>query len=427
MSAVQEELIRLTQAQPEDSSREEIVSGGLGVLVLFGSIFFAAGALAAPNEAALGKAEGYPICPGSLLPETRCLVGLVSRYDEVFQARKVARGEHARPLKRAAAEPAIRYTYLSQASGLDDYLSRHRTTGLLILKGDTILAERYQYDRKPEQRMASFSMAKTIVAMLVGVALSEGMVRSLDDPAEQYVAQLKGTPYGETPIRHLLTMSSGVRFIETYSGSDDAATLSLLSTHRQSDGGVATVMPFRTRDHAPGERFHYSSAETQVLGLVLRAATGKPLAEYLSEKIWQPMGAEADASWVIDKGGYEVALAGFNATLRDYARFGMLLANDGTLDGRRIIPAAWVRAATTPPAKQFQPGEMNSFFGYGYQTWIIPGKERSFVLLGLRGQGVFVDPKSKVVMVHTAAGEVGDPGMAERLALWFGVAKMLAK
>lgn len=427
MSAAQEELIRLIQAQSVDSSREEGVSASLRVLVLFGSIFFAAGVFAAPDEAALGKAEGYPICPASLLPETRCLVGLVSRYDEVFHARKVARGEHERPLKRAAAEPAIRYTYQSQVSGLDDYLSRHRTTGLLILKGDTILVERYQYDRKPEHRMASFSMAKTIVAMLVGVALSEAKIRSLDDRAEKYVAELKGTPYGETPIRHLLTMSSGVRFTETYSGSDDVAMLSRLSTHRQSEGGAATVTPFRTRDRPPGERFHYSSAETQVLGLILRAATGKPLAEYLSEKIWQPMGAEADASWVIDKGGFEVALAGFNATLRDYARFGMLLANDGTLDGRRIIPAAWVRAATTPPAKQFQPMQMNSFFGYGYQTWIIPGKERSFALLGLRGQGVFVDPKSRVVMVHTAAGEVGDPGVGERLALWFGVVRVLAK
>ncbi len=396
------------------------------LLVLLGSLLFTAGALAAPDEAALGKAEGYPVCPPSQRTETRCLVGLVSRYDEVFPARTVARGAQARPLKRAAAEPAIRYTYQSQANGLDDYLSRHRTTGLLILKGDTTLAERYQYDRKPEQRMASYSMAKTIVAMLVGVALSEGQVQSLDDRAEKYVAELKGTPYGETAIRHLLTMSSGVRFTETYSGGDDVATLVRLSVLGESDGGAETVMPFRTRDRAPGERFHYSSAETQVLGLVLRAATGKPLAEYLSEKIWQPMGAEADASWIIDKGGYEAAYFGVNATVRDYARLGMLLANDGALDGRQIIPAGWVRAATTPPAKQFQPGQMNSFFGYGYQTWIVPGKERQFLLRGLRGQGVFVDPKSKVVMVHTAAGDVGDLGMGERLALWFGVVDRLA-
>jgi CubicO group peptidase (beta-lactamase class C family) len=426
VSTAQEELIRLIQEQPEGSSREEIMQGGVRLLVLLGSLFFAAGALAAPDEEALGQAEGYPICPQSLRPDTRCLVGLVSRFDEVFPARKVSRGAEARLLNRATAEPAIRYRYQSQDSGLDDYLSRNRTTGLLILKGDTILAERYQYNRQPEQRMTSYSMAKTIVAMLVGVALSEGDVQSLDDRAEKYVAELKGTPYGETPIRHLLSMSSGVRFTEIYSGSDDVATLVRLSLLGESDGGAATVMPFRTRDRPPGERFHYSSAETQVLGLVLRAATGKPLAEYLSEKIWQPMRAEADASWNIDKSGHEVAYIGINATVRDYARLGMLLANDGALGGRQIIPAGWVRAATTPPAKQFQPGQTNALFGYGYQTWILPGKERQFMLWGLRGQGVFVDPKSKLVMVHTAAGDIG-VGIMERFALWSGVVKSLAK
>jgi CubicO group peptidase (beta-lactamase class C family) len=400
--------------------------GGVRHLVFFASFLVAVGAFAAPDEDALGKAEGYPICPQSVRPETRCLVGLVSRFDEVFPARKVARGAAVLPLKRAAVEPVLRYTYGSQSSGLDDYLSRNRTTGLLILKGDTILAERYQYDRKPEQRMTSYSMAKTIVAMLVGVALSEGKIQSLDDRAEKYVVALTGTPYGETPIRHLLTMSSGVRFTEIYTGSDDVATLSRRSLLGESDGGAATVMPFRTRDRAPGERFHYSSAETQVLGLVLRMATGTPLAEYLSEKIWRPMGAEADASWIIDKGGYEVAYIGVNATVRDYARLGMLLANDGTLDGRPIIPGGWVREATTPSGDQFEAGQTGTSFGYGYQTWILPGAERQFVLRGLRGQAVFVDPKSKLVMVHTAARDVFDAGR-EMVLLWRGIVQSLGR
>jgi CubicO group peptidase (beta-lactamase class C family) len=406
--------------------REGIVQGGMRLLILLASLLVTAGALAAPDEEALGKAEGYPICPGSVRPETRCLVGLVSRFDEVYPARRVAKGAAVLALKRAPAEPVIRYTYESQSSGLDDYLSRNRTTGLLILKGDTILAERYQYDRKPEQRMASYSMAKTVVAMLIGVALSEGKIQSLDDRAEKYVVALTGTPYGETPIRHLLTMSSGVRFTEIYTGTDDVATLSRLSLLGESDGGAATVMPFRTRDRPPGEKFSYSSAETQVLGLVLRMATGQPLAEYLSEKIWRPMGAEADASWNIDKGGYEVGYIGVNATLRDYARLGMLLANDGTLDGRPIIPVGWVRAATTPSGEPFEPGQTRSFFGYGYQTWILPGPERQFALRGLRGQAVFVDPKSKLVMVHTAARDVGDAGR-EMLPLWLAIAKSLGK
>lgn len=228
--------------------------------------------------------------------------------------------------------------------------SRNRTTGLLILKGDTILVERYRYDRKPESRMASFSMAKTVVAMLVGIALSERKIRSIDDRAAEYAVELGGTPYGETRIRHLLTMSSGVRFNETCSGTDAAATLVHLSVLGESEGGAATLLPFRTRDRNPGERFHYASAETQVLGLVLRGATGKPLATYLSEKIWQPMGAEADATWIIDRGSYETAYIGLNAPLRDHARLGMLLANDGTRDGRSIIrPHGFEQRRLRPP------------------------------------------------------------------------------
>jgi CubicO group peptidase (beta-lactamase class C family) len=403
------------------------VAATSALLGLVATLFLATHAFAAPDEEALGKAEGYPVCPASQRMETRCLVGLVSGFDEVFPARKVARGPQARALKRVAAEPAIRYRFQGQDSGLDDYLSRHRTTGLVIVKDDTIVAERYQYDRKPEHRMASYSMAKTVVAMLIGLALSDGTITSLDDRADKYVAELKDTPYGETPLRHLLTMSSGVRFTENYSGTDDVAELGRLSLLGQSAGGAATVTPFRTRDRAPGEKFSYSSAETQVLGLVLRSATGRPLAEYLSDRIWIPMGAEADASWNIDKGGYEVAFIGVNATVRDYARLGMLLANDGAVDGRQIIPAGWVRAATTPPAKQFEPGQTNSLLGYGYQTWIVPGPERQFMLRGLRGQAVFVDVKSRIVMVHTAAGAVGGPGIGEIIALWSGVVKTLGK
>ncbi len=347
----------------------------------------------------------------------------MTRY---IRARRVPRGAKARPLKRAASEPAIRYNYESQPSVLLDYLSRNRTTGLLILKGDTILVERYQYDRAPDQRMTSYSMAKTIVAMLIGIARSEGRIRSLDDPAEAYVIDLRATPYGETSIRHLLTMSSGVRFVELYTGSDDFATLLWLSIKGGSVGGAATVMPFQTRDRPSGERFQYSSAETQVLGLVLRAAIGKPLADYLSEKIWQPMGAEADASWTIDQGGYETGYIGVNATVRDYARFGMLLANDGALDGQPIIPADWVREATTLRAPPFPPGHTRPAVGYGYQTWIMPGTERQFALLGARGQAIFVDATLKLVMVHTAARDMSD-SWKELIALWTGVVESVGK
>lgn len=398
------------------------MNGALLALLLVSGVV-----LAAPDEDVLGKAEGYPSCGRDVRPPQKCLVHLLSHYDELFESRRVSRGNEVRPLPRAPAEPSIRYTYGGQPSTVDDFLARNRTTGLLIVQNGRILVERYQYDREPSHRMASFSMAKTIVAMLVGIAVADGKIRSLDDPAETYVPALEGSPYGETPIRHLLTMSSGVKFSETYSGFDDVATLTRLSLLHQSEGGAATVQPFTTRERPGGQRFSYSSAETQVLGLVLRGATGETLADYASRKLWQPMGAEADASWLVDRGGYETAFASFNATLRDYARLGILLADDGMREGRAIIPSSWVRAATTPSAPQFFPGMTGGVFGYGYQTWIIDAKEREFFLRGLRGQGIYVAPRWKIVMVHTAVRNVGVPDVAETLSLWNGVVRSLAR
>lgn len=370
-------------------------------------------ARAAPDEIALGRAEGYPVCAPGTRTETRYLVGWVSRRDEVADSRRVDRGAWMRPLAREG-EPAWRYEWRGEACGLDDYLARHRTTGFLVLRGDRILAERYQYERHAAHRMTSMSMAKTVVAMLVGIALEEGAIGAPDDLARDYVPELRGSPLGEASLRHLLCMSSGVRFVESYNGADDVALLSRLSLLGGSGGGAATLAPFRERDRPAGERFRYCSAETQALGLVLRAATGRALAEYLSRRLWSPMGAEAHASWLVDRGGYEAAFTGLNATLRDYGRLGLVLADDGAIAGRQLVPAAWVRAAT---CAQFGHAAL---LGYGYQTWVLRGERRQFVLRGVRGQALFVDPAARLVMVHTAAGEIGTP-IGELLALWRAV------
>ncbi len=291
------------------------------------------------------------------------------------------------------------------------------------MQGDTILVERYQYDRKESDRFQSFSMAKTVVGMLVGIALQEGKIKSIDQKAEEFVPQLKGHPYGETSLRHLLTMSSGVKFREDYDGKDDVAALARKTLYQQGPGGADTVAGFTERVNPPGTKFYYSSGESEVLGLVLRAATGKTLAEYLSEKIWQPMGAEADATWLMDAGGYELGYMGINATLRDWGRLGLLLANDGAYDGKQIIPAEWVKAATTAESPHLKVGAATKFNGYGYQTWLIDANERRFALLGVRGQAVFVDPATKTVIVHTAvhADSRGGDLRGDQFGLFFGV------
>src|SRR4029453_11854075 len=246
----------------------------LAALLLVSSV-----ALAAPDEELLGKAEGYPSCGRNARPPQRCLVHLLSHFDDVYEARRVPRGADVRELPRSSAEPSIRYRNAGQDATIDDFLARNRTTGLIIAQNGRILVERYQYDREPSHRLASYSMAKTIVAMLLGIAVAEGKIRSLDDTAATYVPALRGTPYGETAIRHLLTMSSGVKFVETYSGFDDVAPLARLSIGQESEGGAATLQPFTTRERPAGQRFSYASSETQVLGLVVREATGETLAD----------------------------------------------------------------------------------------------------------------------------------------------------
>lgn len=381
-----------------------------------------------PDAAEYGAAAGYQ--PGTLTTAARPehLMATYSRFDTLVPARPVARAAVPWSFKRVA-EPAISYSFRGERRPIQAYLDRNPATGLLIAKDDTILYEHYQYARTDRDRLLSQSMAKTITAMLVGIAVAEQSIKSIDDLASTYVPGLAGTEYGGTTLRALLTMSSGVSFTENYDGSDDIAQL----TRDLSEGKdpAASLARFNTRVAPQGTRWHYASSETEVLGLVLRAATGVPVADYLRDKIWQPIGAEADASWVIDGTGQEWTFCCFNAVLRDYARFGRLLAYDGAWEGRQLIPRQWVLDATTVRAGDghLAPGTANPYFGYGYQTWLFPGEPRRFALLGIRGQTIMVDPASKLVLVHTAVRkQPSDPASyAEPIALWLGVVAQFGK
>ena len=386
---------------------------------------FAAGG---PDAEDYGASEGYPIGDRSTFNRIPFLVGSQSHLDQIFEGRLIRRATTPSRLARVNSEPALRYEFGGETRTLDDYLARNPATGLLIAHGDTILIERYQYGRNDRHRFTSWSMAKTVTSMLVGIAIAEGHIRSVDDPAAAYVPALRGTEYGRTSLRHLLQMSSGVHFVEDYSGRDDVARLAADTFRQVGSGGVDAVTPYNERVRPSGTKFYYASVETQVLGLVLRSAVGRPVADYLQEKIWAPIGAEADATWLIDRSGQEVTFCCINAVLRDYARLGLLLAHDGNWRGRQIIPAAWLEDATrvTPDQAHLRPGIARATNGYGYQVWILPGERRMFALLGVRGQAIYVDPTSRLVMVHTAVRkQFRDPGVAEASALWRSIVREL--
>lgn len=374
-----------------------------------------------PDAAAYGAEAGYSPGPRGGRPAQGFLVGYLSRFDSLHAHNTVRAGPIAAPLRRSPAAFEVNYTFQGKTRSIADYLERHPTTGLLIARGDTILLEHYRYARTDRDRMLSQSMAKTITAMLVGIAVRDGTIRSIDDQAAVYVPGLSGTAYGQTSIRDLLHMASGVRYLETYDGNDDQAKLARGLFGSYNLGAARVLAQFDTREAEPGTRFHYASAETEVLGLVVMGATGMKLSRFLEIQIWQPMGAEANATWVTDTRGQEAGYCCFSAVLRDWARFGLLLAHDGTWNGRQIIPRQWLLDATTIAAPFL--GAVRPGTGYGYQTWVITGPRRQFVLLGIHGQALYVDPTARLVLVHTAARvkPTGNPEAAELGALWRAV------
>jgi CubicO group peptidase (beta-lactamase class C family) len=386
---------------------------------------------AAPDESILGKAKGYPVAP--IIDESRqdrYRVGSFSALDTLGPFCTLAPAQVPLPLP-TGTPINFSYSFRGTTFTLDDYMDRQRVTAVLILHDGQIVAEHYNYDRKPDMRMLSNSMAKTITALGLVKALEDGLIRSFDDTAATYIPELTGTLFGNTKIVNLMRMASGVKYVENYTPDDDRAKYNRITRRR---GNIAAAKSITERVDPEGTHFNYAGAQTQVLGLVLRGATRRTMCDYLDEKIWQPIGAQAKATWMLNPADQaEVAQGDFNATVRDYARLGSMLANDGLVSGRRVVSAEHLLdmtdASRQPSA--FRPGEMrwhdSTYYGYGFQVWLLPGSHRRFVLQGVYGQAIYVDPALKLVMVHTAVGKdaAGDASGthlgAERDALFRGV------
>jgi CubicO group peptidase (beta-lactamase class C family) len=392
-------------------------------------------AFAAPDEDKLGKAQGYPIGNArNWFYDEAVRVGSFSNQGEIEgifggKANVLAASSAPMPLAKLDAEPRIRWSADNgRQLSIDDYLARERVMGLLIIKDGVVQVERYQYDRTAAQRFVSNSMAKSIVSMAVGIALQEGRIASLDDRADKYATKMAGTLYGETTIRNLLRMSSGAHFEERYDGKDDLERFGRAVIR----GGVEEAAKVITvRDAPQGTRFSYASAETEVLAGVLRGATGTSVSDYLGPRLWQAMGAETSALWRAERTGLERAAGNFNATLRDYGRLGIVLANDGLRPDtkQQLIPRDYLLEATdwrrAPEA--FRPRTATPYYGYNYQFWTFPTDKRRFAMLGVYGQMIFVDPELKLVMVQTTANataKAGETSLGKNAdAFWRGVVK----
>lgn len=278
---------------------------------------------------------------------------------------------------------------------LNAYMLEQNAASLIILHGGQVRAEIYGNNFRPDGRWTSFSVAKSLTSTLVGAAILDGHIKSLDDKVSDYVPGLAGSAYDDVTIAQLLTMTSGVAWNEDY--DDPSSDVAMFDKHPAEQGmsGIVSYMRTLERAHPPGEVWNYSTGETNLIGVLVSEATGKTLTNYLSEKIWAPFGMQQDASWLLGQDGHEISGCCIQAATRDFARFGLfMLAGAVTKDGP-VVPPDWIHPATTKQADIGQAGH-----GYGFQWWT--WDDGSYMADGIFGQGIFIDPARNLVIASNA-------------------------
>lgn len=293
--------------------------------------------------------------------------------------------------------------------GTDQWIEDRAVTSLLVMQDGAIRFEEYYLGTGPDDRRISWSVAKSYLSALFGILMAEGAISSLDDPVAQYAPELKGSAYDTATIRNVLNMASGVTFDEDYLDYDSDINRMgrVVALGGELDDFAASLQDSFV---APGETWQYVSIDTHVIGMVIRGATGRSVAELLTEKVIEPLGLERDGYYITDGAGVAFVLGGLNFTTRDFARFGQLILQGGERDGRQIVPADWIDTSTWPSAPT-DPGEI----GYGYQWWIPVGAhEGEFMARGIYGQYIYFDQPRGVLIVTTGADrKFRDPGVNE--------------
>ncbi|MCL2122708.1 MAG: beta-lactamase family protein [Desulfovibrionaceae bacterium] len=377
------------------------LSSAASVLVFVSLICLQAPSFAAQDQSIGSMRDTWS---GKLFPDKA--VRTHSSFDKLFPTRMIKASGKVKPIPKSD-KPLQDIFFKSGDKPWDmvDYVTANQIVALIILKDGKMVFEHYDRGTTDKTHWASMSVAKSFTAALVGAALKDGAIKSLDDMVVTYLPELKGSAYEGVSLRHLLTMSSGLKWDETYvDPKSDRSRLLDLHVAQNKPGSVFEVMKTLTRAAPPGTVFKYNTGETILLGEVLRAATKKNLADYCSEKIWKPLGMEADAPWTLDSpNGHELAGTGVNAVPRDFARFGQFLLDGCVVDGKKLVPDWWMADATSPK----ELGNMTMF--YGYQLWVVNPEIHGTVHTGAYeargtfGQKIYIHPKEKLVVLILSA------------------------
>ena len=326
--------------------------------------------------------------------------------DTLFTTRTVPRGGAIWTLPREDRPLDVGYTFQGRPYTPQQFLERTYTNALLVMKNGRIVSEIYRNATNDRSRFIAWSMTKSVTSVLVGCALADGKIDSLDTPISRYLPELKGGGYEGVSIRHVMQMRSGVDYPERYDFENPgrAATNHIMALVKNVArfADAARTLP---RIHEPGTFFQYKTIDTAVLGWLVERVTQGSVAAYTARCLWEPLGAEADGFYIMDGPpgvGREFSGAGFNATLRDFGRFGQMVLNGGVADGRRVVPAEWIRQSTEPSGP-----EDNRRGGYGLQWWTFANTE-AFAAIGLQGQYIYIDPSTQTVVVKLSFFPPGD-------------------
>jgi CubicO group peptidase (beta-lactamase class C family) len=378
-----------------------------------------------PSALAQQPAGARQVFDGTMLPGVEVVT--FAHSDALFPVNPVLRGGAVRALPPSPTSiKNVHFHSRGEEYDLFDYLADNRVAGLLVLKDGKVAFEDYELGAGPDTRWISFSMAKSVASTLVGVALKQGLIGSLDDPLTHYLPQLKGGAYEGVSVRNIMQMASGVKWNETYTDPHSDRRKLLDKQLEQKPGVILAYMNTLSKAGAPGSIWNYSTGESFLVGALLEAATHQPLATYLSQNVWTRLGMEHDATWWLESpGGMGLAGSGLGATLRDYGRFGLLVQQDGFIDGKQIVPAGWFQQA----------GSAHRIGGksvdYGYLWWPIPTGDPihrgAFQAIGIFGQHLYVNPRQKLVIVVLSARPKPDSALSpiDDSAFFAAVAKTL--
>lgn len=347
--------------------------------------------------AALSASLALPAAAQSALPKLEKQADVLFWPQEAREAGFRAMDQIV-PHRPVAASRTPRALPLGTPLELDvsAYMEAERTAAIIVLKDGKIRFERYGLGFGPDQRWTSFSVAKSVASTLVGAAIKDGHIESLDTPITRYLPELENSAYDGVTVRHLLTMSSGAAWNEDY--TDPASDVARFYEPREVEGMDPTLHYMRQlkRAHEPGKRWNYSTGESNLVGVLLTRATGQTLADYLSAKIWAPYGMQADAAWMIDEVGQEQSGCCLMAAPHDWARFGQFVLDGGKINGQSILPEGWLTEATTKRADYSSPGE-----GYGFMWWTLD--DGRFSANGIFGQSISLNPEAGTVVVILSA------------------------